>query len=145
MVADGYTVAAGDEGKSVTLTITNSASMVVAPEWFNIYRSEKDGTQLFKVAEVPAASVAASGVTTHADKVATIANTYTAFMGEMTPDVIAFKQLAPIMKMNLATLGPCIRWMILLYGVPVLYAPKKWMKFVNIKASPKSGANLGLY
>ena len=145
MVASGYTVGSGDEGKSVTLTITSSASMVVAPEWFNIYRSEKDGTQLFKVAEVPAASVAASGVTTHTDKVATLANTYTAFMGDMTPEVIAFKQLAPIMKMNRATLGPCIRWMILLYGVPVLYAPKKWMKFVNIKASTNSGANLGLY
>jgi uncharacterized PurR-regulated membrane protein YhhQ (DUF165 family) len=100
---------------------------------------------LFKVAEVPASSIAASGTTTFSDKVATIANTYTAFMGEMTPEVIAFKQLAPIMKMNLATLGPCIRWMILLYGVPVLYAPKKWMKFVNIKASANSGANLGLY
>ena len=41
-------------------------------------------------------------------------------------------QLAPIMKMNLATLGPCIRWMILLYGTPVLYAPRKWMKWKNI-------------
>ena len=124
-VSGGYTVGAGDEGKSVTITIKNSGSMVVAPEWFNIYRSEKDGTKLYKVAEIPAASVDANGTTVFSDKVAILANTYTAFMGEMNPEIIGFKQLAPIMKMNLATLGPCIRWMILLYGVPVLYAPKK--------------------
>lgn len=69
-------------------------------------------------------------------------NTYTSFMGEFTPEVIAFKQLAPIMKMNLATLGPCIRWMILIYGVPQLYAPKKWVKIKNIKATAKGAPGL---
>ncbi len=63
-----------------------------------------------------------------------LANTYTAFMGEMSEEVIAFKQLTPMMKMDLATLGPVIRWMILMYGVPVMYAPKKFMKYTNIKA-----------
>lgn len=128
------TLTADDLAKGVTITITNAAAMTVAPEYFNIYRSEKNGTQLYKVASVPAASVVASGATTYTDKNETIANTYTAFMGEMSPEVLAFKQLAPIMKMNLATLGPCIRWMILLYGTPVLYAPKKWMRFTNINA-----------
>ena len=78
------------------------------------------------------------------DKNETLPNTYTAFMGEFTPEVIAFKQLAPIMKMDLALLGPAYRWMILIYGVPQLYAPKKWMKFVNIKATSSDKAN-GLY
>ena len=91
--------------------------------------------------EVPAQSINASGVTTVVDKNYTMPNTYTAFMGEFTPEVIAFKQLAPIMKMDLALLGPAYRWMILLYGVPQLYAPKKWMKFINIKASKSINSN----
>ena len=143
MASAGIALTSEDLGKGVEITITNSSAMTVAPEYFNIYRSELDGTKLFKVASIPASSVVASGTTVYTDKNETIANTYTAFMGEFSPEVIAFKQLAPIMKMNLATLGPCIRWMILLYGTPVLYAPKKWMKFTNIKAT--TNGNVQLY
>lgn len=69
----------------------------------------------------------------YSDVMGTVANTYTAFMGEMTPEVITFKQLAPMMKMDLATVGPAYRWMQLIYGTPVLYMPKRWVKFKNIK------------
>ena len=131
--------------KGVKLVITNSASMVVAPDYFCIYRSEKDGTKKFCVAKIPATSINASGTTQFVDKCEILANTYTAFMGEFTPEVIAFKQLAPIMKMDLALLGPAYRWMILLYGVPQLYAPKKWMKFINIKASSDRTSSTALY
>lgn len=130
-----------DMAKGVKITITNSASMVVAPEYFKVYRTEKDGTTKYCIIDVPTASVNASGVTTVVDKNETMPNTYTAFMGEFTPDVIAFKQLAPIMKMDLALLGPAYRWMILIYGVPQLYAPKKWMKFKNIKASSSNSSS----
>lgn len=143
MATAGVALTADDLAKGVAITITNSSAMTVAPDYFNIYRSEVDGTNLYKVASIPAGSVVASGTTTYTDKNETVANTYTAFMGEFSPEVIAFKQLAPIMKMNLATLGPSIRWMILLYGTPVLYAPKKWMRFTNIKATSKG--NGGLY
>lgn len=132
----------GDLSKGVAITITNASSMTVAPDYFNIYRSEADGTQMYKIMSVPAQAVNASGTTSAVDKNKVMPNTCTAFMGEFTPEVIAFKQLAPIMKMNLATLGPCIRWMILLYGVPVLYAPKKWMKFTNIKSSSRGNSQL---
>jgi hypothetical protein len=138
-------VTASDVKKGVKLVITNSASMVVAPDYFCIYRSEKDGTKKFCVAKIPATSINASGTTQVVDKCEILANTYTAFMGEFTPEVIAFKQLAPIMKMDLALLGPAYRWMILLYGVPQLYAPKKWMKFINIKASSDRTSSTALY
>lgn len=45
---------------------------------------------------------------------------------------LAFKQLAPLMKVNLATLSAAIRFMILLYGVPEVYAPTKQVIFKNI-------------
>lgn len=138
-------VTAGDLKKGVKIVIKNATSMVVAPEYFCIYRSEKDGTKKYCVAKIPAGSINAGGTTEYIDKCETMANTYTAFMGEFTPEVIAFKQLAPIMKMDLAILGPSYRWMVLLYGVPQMYAPGKWMKFKNIKAASDFESANALY
>lgn len=129
----------GDLPKSVKITVTNSAAMVNKPEYFKVYRTEKNGTKAYCIMDVPAASVEASGVTIIEDKNVRMPNTYTAFMGEFTQEVIQFKQLAPIMKMDLAVLGPAYRWMILLYGVPQLFAPRKWCKLMNIKADEAFG------
>lgn len=142
VMAEDIALTSDDMSKGVKITITNNSAMTVAPDYFNVYRSEKDGNKLYKIMSVPAKSVNAGGVTDAVDKNEIMPNTYSAFMGEFTPEVIAFKQLAPIMKMNLATLGPSIRWMILLYGVPQLYAPKKWMKFTNIKATTRGNEQL---
>lgn len=130
---------------AVKITITNATAMVVAPEFFKVYRTEADGTQKYCVMQVPAQSIVAGGETVAYDKNETVANTYTAFMGEFTPEVLTFKQLAPIMKMDLALLGPCYRWMILLYGVPQLFAPKKMVRITNIKADSKINSNALYY
>jgi len=47
-------------------------------------------------------------------------------------EVVEFAQLAPLMKMDLAILSPAFRFMVLLYGTPFLYAPKKMVRFINI-------------
>lgn len=139
--SDDVAITGSDLAKGIKITITNPSAMVVPPEYFRIYRTEANGTQKYCIMEVPAANVSASGTTEVIDLNKILPNTYTAFMGEFTPEVIAFKQLAPIMKMDLALLGPSYRWMILLYGVPQLYAPKKWMKFVNIKSNTGINSN----
>lgn len=61
-----------------------------------------------------------------------IANTNQAFVIQMDEEVVNFKQLAPLMKMELAVLSPSQRFMILLYGTPQLYAPLKMTRIVNI-------------
>ena len=142
--ATSITLTSGDEVKGIVLTITNAASVVVAPEWYTIYRTEKNGTEKYAIARVPAASVASSGTTTWTDKDTVMPNTFTAFIGEMSPQVLTFKQLAPIMKMDLALIGPAYRWMILLYGVPQLFAPRKWARITNIKCNTPASAS-GLY
>lgn len=142
--ADAVAVTADDFVKGIKVTITNASSMVVAPEYFSIYRTEADGTQAYCIAKIPAANISASGTTEFVDLNETMPNTHTAFMGQFTPDVLTFKQLAPIMKMDLATLGPAYRWMILIYGVPQLFAPKKFCKIKNIKAASRVNPN-GLY
>ena len=58
--------------------------------------------------------------------------TQTAYLGEMTPSVITFRQLAPLMRMDLAVLAPAYRWMVMLYGTPILFAPAKWTRLTNI-------------
>jgi hypothetical protein len=55
-----------------------------------------------------------------------------ALMLQNNDEVYSFKQLAPLMKMDLAVLSPAIRFMILLYGTPQFYAPRKATRFINI-------------
>ena len=54
------------------------------------------------------------------------------FLIDNQEEVWSFKQLAPLMKMDLAVLSPATRFMLLLYGTPILYAPKKMVTFKNI-------------
>lgn len=53
-------------------------------------------------------------------------------------EVVEFAQLAPLMKMDLAVLSPAFRFMVLLYGTPFLYAPKKMVRFINIGKTVKA-------
>lgn len=47
-------------------------------------------------------------------------------------EVMRFKQLAPLMKMDLAIVATAYRWMQLLYGTPIVYAPRKNVIMSNI-------------
>lgn len=139
--ATSITAAQKNAGNSVTLTITNPGTIgAFPPEYFKVYRSKASTSSTVPssmsdyalVMQVPASSQAASGTTTVADVNLQLPFTSTAYLGEMSPSVLTFRQLMPMMKMDLAVLGPAYRWMILLYGTPVLFAPKKWLRFINV-------------
>jgi hypothetical protein len=66
------------------------------------------------------------------DRNRSMPNTDQAMLLQQDNEVVEFAQLAPLMKMDLAILSPAYRFMILLYGTPFLYAPKKMVRFVNI-------------
>lgn len=127
--------------QTTTLTITNAASFGSngAPDYFNIYMCEASSTatptgKKYLVGQVKCADVTAnSGTTTFVVDGFIMPNTSVAFAGQFDSDVFLFKQLAPIMKMDLAVIDPSYRFMILLYGVPQLFAPKKMCKVINIK------------
>jgi hypothetical protein len=55
-----------------------------------------------------------------------------AFLLTNDAEVIKFKQLAPLMKMDLAIVATAYRWMQLLYGTPIVFAPRKNLVFENI-------------
>lgn len=130
-----------EAGVHVPLTITNPGTIgAFPPEYFRIYRSvasvdtsvPQSVSDYALIAQVPASSQAASGTTSFNDVNLTLPFTSTAYIGELAPSVLTFRQLMPMMKMDLAVLGPAYRWMILLYGTPVMFAPKKWIRLINI-------------
>jgi len=128
------TITGADLVKGITLTVKNAAATVYPVDYLTIYRTEADQAQAYQIARVAVTSAAANAATVVTDRNDTMPNTYTAFMGEMSEQILAFKQLTPMLKMDLATLAPSYRWMILMYGMPVLYAPRKFLRFKNIKA-----------
>jgi hypothetical protein len=130
-----------DLGNAISVTITNPGALgAFPPEYFRIYRSSAltAGAAVpalsahSLVLQIPVASQAPAGVTAVNDVNFLLPFTEIAYMGELTPSVLTFRQLLPMMRLDLAVLAPAYRWMILLYGTPVLFAPKKWLRFINV-------------
>lgn len=124
----------GSEG-GITIDIkgepTSDASQQV---W--VYLSEAGGSNLYLVKKDVYKSATPFSITLDGNASNHVMpNTYSVYVGELSTNVIAFKQLAPLVKMDLAVIGPAYRWMVLLYGTPVMYAPKKWAKIVNLKSA----------
>jgi hypothetical protein len=139
--AQAMTAGQKSSGDSVEVTITNPATIgAFPPEYFRVYRSTASTASAVPsslasyslVTQVPATSQAASATTVFDDLNLNLPFTSTAYLGELTPSVLTFRQLMPMMKMDLAVLSPAYRWMILLYGTPILFAPLKWLRLINI-------------
>ena len=141
-VSTTVTAAEKVAGNHTPLTVTNAAVIgAFPPEYYRIYRSESavvgtavstDLNDYYLVAQVPAGSQAAAGTTVFNDVNLILPNTSSGYIGELTPSVLTFRQLMPMMKLDLAVLSPSYRWMILLYGTPIMFTPKKWVRMINI-------------
>lgn len=127
-------------GKGVDLTITPGTGAYAATGYC-VYKTQVDPADntvaFYKLFEVPAASLATGydGATDGKvrDRFRYIPGTDTAYLVEWDADqIFSFKQLAPMMKMNLAITAPISRFMVLLYGTPILYAPRKTVRLINI-------------
>ena len=69
------------------------------------------------------------------DRNRVLPDTNSAIVLDNSMDVWALKQLAPIMRMDLARTSPSFRFMVLAYLTMVLFAPKKISRIVNIGSS----------
>jgi hypothetical protein len=135
--AAAYNSAVTADTDYIACVVTNPtfASSDYRPDYVNIYRSVAGGgssATRYLVYSGAVASQATAGTTTWYDINSVCSNTHRVFIGEMTPQILAFKQLAPMMKMDLAVIEPSIRWLQLLYGTPQMYATKKWVIVKNI-------------
>lgn len=131
-----------DNGLHITVTMTNAAVIGAFPtEFYRIYRSNPIASggavptlasEFSLIAQVACTNQAAGAAVTSNDLNFILPFTSIAYLGELTPNVITFRQLAPMMRLDLAVLAPAYRWMILMYGTPIMFAASKWLRMINI-------------
>ena len=142
LTALGSSLVTVASGNSIDLNFTAGSGSYNA-ECYCIYRSKVNPTgtnaqtEFYKLFEVSTAELAAGYDGANAgsvrDRNRYLPDTDQAFLVEWDSDqVLAWKQLAPMMKMDLAIVAPVMRFMVLCYGTPILYAPKKFVRFINI-------------
>ena len=125
-VSAAVTVAAGD---AITFGVTPGA---ILPEWWEVYRSKKNGAAGTERLVIRSANAAGAGETTITDLNHKIPGTSSAYLFQQNMENMAVKQLAPMVKIPLATVDTSMRWMQLIYMVPVLYTPGKNVLFINV-------------
>lgn len=113
----------------VTLTFTRVTSPVPAKS-YRIYRDNGDGKILF-MTEIADPNTGTD--VTFVDRNQDIPGTSKAFLLDLNGEQsVAFKQLAPLMKLPLARISAAERFMILLYGMPIVYNPRRNVIIKNI-------------
>ena len=141
--ANAVSAANVTDGAGISFDVTNAATIGAnPPEYYIVYRSNSLGTSTTvptslsgysEIARVRCTSQGGNVVgASVVDNNVNLPFTETAYLGELTPSVLTFRQLAPLMRMDLAVLAPAYRWMILMYGTPILFAPAKWTRLINV-------------
>lgn len=125
-IGGAVTVAAGDD---VRFGVTPAAAGV---KWYQVYRTEVDGASGTERLIQRIANSNGAGAQTIVDLNAKLPGTTNVYLWQQNLECLSWKQLAPMLKIPLATIDAKIRWMQLIYGVPVLYAPGKSVLFTNV-------------
>lgn len=111
--AGGVAVTAG---QAVTLTVSNIPS---GTKYMKVYRSEADGavgTEAFIGNYKASGSIVDSG--------AKSPGLGEAFLLDMSSEVMRFKQLSPLSKINFAIVTTALEFAVVLYGALFVYAPR---------------------
>ncbi len=118
-------------GDAIDVTITDGGGADTATG-YRIYRTGVGGavgtTQV--ITDVP--RIGAAATTVFRDLNTALPGTSKAYMIQQNTQFFSFRQLAPMLKIPLATIAASIRWMQLLYGTPIVYAPRKAVIFTNV-------------
>lgn len=130
--AAAITVAVGDD---VRFGVTPDPGQPL-PTYYKVLRSPKDDTAASSRLILRVANDAGAGEKTIIDINEYLPGTTRGFMFQLNMENMSFKQLAPMIKVPLATVDTSIRWMQLIYGAPVLYTPRRNVIFRNIGRSP---------
>jgi hypothetical protein len=130
-------------GQSVDLKWTDGGGAISASGYV-VYRSAVTAASnastsevffypMFKVSVAEVAAGYDGGAATFVrDRNRFMPNTEEGFQTEMAEEVLSFKQLAPLSKLDLAILSMSRRFITFLFGTPQLYTPKKFLRYINI-------------
>lgn len=138
-------VACNRYGKSAPLAVSAALTVGVSekitfgvtpgsiiPEWWEVYRSKKNGIAGTERLVLRIANAAGAAESILSEYNAKIPGTTEGYLFQQNLENMSVKQLAPMVKIPLATVDTSIRWMQLIYMVPVIYTPGKNVLFTNI-------------
>lgn len=135
------TAVAVTAGQRVDITFTPGVGAMAASGYV-IYRTKvttagnSNGLEFFPIFSVSEAQRAQGINGAVAGKIGDrgyfLPDTEQAFMTELTDQVLSFKQLAPISKLDLAVQSMSRRFITFLFGTPQVYAPRKIVRFINV-------------
>lgn len=111
--------------------ITVTLAAVAGSYAYGVYRSVKDADSGHEFIGWAAPAAVGAGAT-FVDLNHKLPGLAQAYLLSNEAEVMRFKQLAPLMKMDLAIIATAYRWMQLLYGTPILYTPRKCLIYENI-------------
>ena len=129
----GVLTAPGTDSVQITINAGTAGG-----QYYAIFRTETTGSDWLFVGFV-ADSTGNGGGATFLDAGNWEPGTARAYQLSLSADELVWKQLAPLMKMDLATISPAYRWMQLLYGTPIVFAPRHHIIFDNIGAGVAVG------
>ena len=119
------TIATADE--QINVTITN----VAGAKQYAVYRTDNGGaanTEKF----IGMVKQAAGATTVFNDANAKLPGRAQAYLLYLDPEAMVFKQLAPLSKINLATVAASFEWLQVLYGTLIVFTPRKHFLYENI-------------
>jgi len=126
--ADSAAVAVVVDNK-VTFTVTDGSPAGVT-EWYDIYRTFPGGAAA--TAKYIFSAVRTAAVLTVVDFNHFLPGTSKAYFIQRTLQAIGYYSLLPMMKLPLAVLDTSVRFSLLSYGAPCLFAPRKHGMAFNI-------------
>lgn len=113
--------------QSVTTTADHRAAIVITAGTtsaiaYNVFRSTVSGSGYEYVGTVKDSTGNGGGATfrDHGDFLPGLAHGYLVEQNAMN---MVWKQLAPLLKLDLAVISPAYRWLQMLYGTPIVFAP----------------------
>lgn len=118
-------------GDKVTFGITPAGANTL---WYEVYRTKANGTDKSLILRVP--NLVGAGETIMDDLNESLPFCSSAFMWQQDDTCLAWKQLAPFMKIPLGTTKLAMEWMQVVYGSPVLYAPNRAILYKNVGRAP---------
>jgi hypothetical protein len=121
-------------GRQVTVTIVDGGGTNPAT-CYKIYRSEKDGTDRTFIGYTQPRTRSGNSFaanTVFIDRNIYRPNTFTGLLLDLSTQSLAYAELMAMGRFPLARIAPTVSWMQLMYGTPIVYAPRRNVIIRNI-------------